>query len=432
MSEHTTNKPRPIPSHEMSDSGRRAMLAGIGGLAAGALLTGRAQAGPLDPPPGPIAPTGKPLTEVEPRVAINATNTPGDATSRFRITQPGSYYLTGNITGLVGQHGISVAASGVTIDLNGFLLRGLGSLHGNFDGINTEGIQSRITVRNGHLASMGRAGMNLPTHSLVQDISVQFCLGTGITVGASSQLHNCLVAENSAWGIVVADSCVVRACNAAENVVDGINASTNCVIEACTASGNGQEGICADSGSIVNGCCALGNAGSGILVQASSAIQCAAWNNDADGIRAELQSTVKDCRAGANSAFGIRTSFGGAVSGCAASENSSGGISAVSDAHLSSNTCDNNGGAGISITGSDNRIDGNHCTDNPIGLLVSSGGNIIIRNTCAGNTVVNWSLSINNHYGPIVNRVGVGTGAVSGNFAPSSLESTDPHANFTY
>ncbi|HRJ49802.1 MAG TPA: hypothetical protein PKU91_04680, partial [Phycisphaerales bacterium] len=81
-------------------------------------------AGPLDPPAGPVAGTYKTLTEVEPRIAINAVNTPGGANSLFRITQPGSYYLTGNITGVIGKHGIEIAASGVTIDLMGFDLQG--------------------------------------------------------------------------------------------------------------------------------------------------------------------------------------------------------------------------------------------------------------------------------------------------------------------
>ena len=90
-----------------------------------------ANAGPLAPPAGPIAPTNKTLAEVEPRIAINATNTPGDADSLFRIAAPGSYYLTGNITGVVGEHGIEIASSGVTLDLMGFELLGVaGSLDG--------------------------------------------------------------------------------------------------------------------------------------------------------------------------------------------------------------------------------------------------------------------------------------------------------------
>src|SRR4029079_14214982 len=75
--------------------------------------------GPLTPPGAP-APTMKTLDEVEPRIAVNSTNTPGDADSLDKITQPGSYYLTGNITGVFGKMGIEIAANGVTIDLMGF------------------------------------------------------------------------------------------------------------------------------------------------------------------------------------------------------------------------------------------------------------------------------------------------------------------------
>src|SRR5690606_18106937 len=93
------------------------------------ILAGAAVAGPLNPPAGPVAPTHKTLTEVEPRTPINAANTPGDADSVYRIFQPGSYYLTGNIVGQAGKRGIEIASSNVTLDLNGFALQGVpGSL----------------------------------------------------------------------------------------------------------------------------------------------------------------------------------------------------------------------------------------------------------------------------------------------------------------
>ena len=47
--------------------------------------------GPLTPPGAP-APTMKSLDQVEPRIAVNSTNTPGGADSLYKITQPGSYY----------------------------------------------------------------------------------------------------------------------------------------------------------------------------------------------------------------------------------------------------------------------------------------------------------------------------------------------------
>src|SRR5262245_4805347 len=79
-------------------------------------------AGPLNPPPGPVASTYKTLGEVEPRIAVNAVNTPGDAQAVFKITQPGSYYLTGNIAGVSGKSTIQIASDHVALDLGGFAI----------------------------------------------------------------------------------------------------------------------------------------------------------------------------------------------------------------------------------------------------------------------------------------------------------------------
>ncbi|MBC7772077.1 MAG: hypothetical protein H7210_06265, partial [Pyrinomonadaceae bacterium] len=131
----------------------RTAIVGVSSLvvAFAGIIAYTAWAGPLDPPAGPVTPTFKTLSEVEPRTAINTANTPGDADSRFKITQPGSYYLTGNITGVAAKSGIEIAASGVSLDLNGFDLVGVpGSLDGitlaanNFNG---------LEIRNGSVRS---------------------------------------------------------------------------------------------------------------------------------------------------------------------------------------------------------------------------------------------------------------------------------------
>ncbi|MBK7403312.1 MAG: hypothetical protein IPJ41_01430 [Phycisphaerales bacterium] len=130
----------------------------IGSTSAAVLLAGAALlfAGPLDPPSGPVSGTYKTLTEVEPRIAISSANTPGDATSLYKITKPGSYYLTGNVTGKSGRYGIYIEADKVTIDLSGFTLSGVA---GSLDGIQGyEGIRD-TTIRNGAVSGWARSGI---------------------------------------------------------------------------------------------------------------------------------------------------------------------------------------------------------------------------------------------------------------------------------
>src|SRR3954470_21985484 len=81
-------------------------------------LAAGGRAGPLNPPAGAVAPTMKTLQDVEPRTPIQSLS--GSAAASYVITQPGSYYLTGNIVRTPNKHGIQVLADNVTIDLAGF------------------------------------------------------------------------------------------------------------------------------------------------------------------------------------------------------------------------------------------------------------------------------------------------------------------------
>jgi hypothetical protein len=160
--------------------------------------------GDLNPPAGSVAATGKRLTEIEPRIAINATNTPGDADSVFRIAQPGSYYLTGNITGVAGKHGIEIAASNVSIDLNGFVVDG-GGVIGSLDGIRTSlSALSALTITNGKVSNWGRDGINLATtssnSSLVERVEAIGNGGNGMQIGLTSVIDRC-TAGRTARGV---------------------------------------------------------------------------------------------------------------------------------------------------------------------------------------------------------------------------------------
>ena len=318
-------------------------------LSALALLItgGLLYAGPLDPPTGPITSTYKTLTEVEPRTAINATNTPGDADSLFKITLPGSYYLTGNITGVVGRHGIEIVASGVTLDLNGFELRGVA---GSLDGMSTtvSGL-TNIGVVNGSVRTWGGDGIDLgsmtATNCRVDGVRASGNAGTGIRVGETTGVTNCEASNNVGSGIAAGGRCVISACSATGNTTHGISGAFSCVVNACAATSNGGNGI------------ALGGA--------SSVANCSSSFNTGTGIFADGSSTVSLCSSSVNGGNGIRSSFGSIIVGNICRQNGNG----ASD------------GAGIHVTGFHNRIEGNNCSTADCGIDVDLGGNIIIKTT---------------------------------------------------
>ncbi len=359
----------PLP-HLPTD--RRAILAGIGGLAAGAVFASRAHAGPLNPPPGPIAPTPGP----EPRIAINATNTPGDANSVFRITQPGSYYLTSNITGVAALHGIEIASSGVTLDLMGFALIGV---PGSANGINMNSFRDTVVIRNGHVFDWSGSGLR-----------------TRIDNGAIEGVH-CY--SNTGWGFDNTGSFSFR-------------------FSGCSALGNGSD---------------IAPTGGFRVGDATSLTDCQARNNAGAGFVLEGASSISGCLAAGNADVGILAVSNGLIIDCTTSNNERGGIEVGSNSLVRGNLCSANGfavsGFGMRITGVDSRVEENNCVSNRIGIECTGIGNFIARNTCSGSSQLNWSIAAGNKC-LVVN--GVDSGAISGNSGGVSPGSTDPSANYTY
>ena len=111
----------------MNDIERRTLLgaAGIGAIAALA-KGGGGGGGPLDPPVGPIAPSGHTLDDIHNRIPTGSTL--GAYDSRIPLVTPGihnsgSYVLTRDIN-LSSSGTFTINADNVTLDLNGFNIRG--------------------------------------------------------------------------------------------------------------------------------------------------------------------------------------------------------------------------------------------------------------------------------------------------------------------
>ncbi|MBX3323192.1 MAG: right-handed parallel beta-helix repeat-containing protein [Phycisphaeraceae bacterium] len=373
-------------------------------------------AGPLNPPAGSVQSTYKTLVEVEPRIAINAVNTPGDADSVFRISQPGSYYLTENIFGAAGMLCIEVAADDVTIDLNGMTIRGHTA---SFGGIIGDGARSNITVRNGTIRSIGNGvglgytaagsrgwevenvsvlnngndGMRLPGASIVRSSRAAFNAGYGIRSLDSSQVFDCISEQNSVAGVFVLNSSIVSRTIARSNSNNGIDASGDGTrVLDCTSTNNSGHGIVGLNGSVITSCVVRSNSLNGITANSSSLIE----NNS--------------------------VTFNGGH-----------GISFLGNCTVRENVSNSNGqstlGAGIFTSGFRSRIEGNVCNDNDYGIRVTAGTNFITRNTVSSNTTLNWDVVVGNRC--LVVQA-TNAGAISGNSGGTSPGSSDPNANFTY
>jgi parallel beta-helix repeat protein len=374
--------------------------------------------GPLTPPGAP-APTMKTLDQVEPRTPISSLP--------FNILQPGSYYLTTNLTGVSGWAGILINASGVTIDLMGFELVGV---PGSREGIHVPFDQKNIEIKNGTVRNWGRHGVNAwnADNSLLLNLRAytngwEAALQDGLSIGANSRVMDCVAENNQDDGINVGFGSTVSGCTARDNGSGGIFASAGSTVSGCTAYQNGSDGIFAGSGSTVSACTALENGGIGIFGGNGSTVSgCTAYQNGSDGIYASFGSAVSGCTARYNGGHGISVGNGSKVSGCTAYQNGGDGIlipgaSLVVGCNAYSN---GNGGdgAGIHVTSSDNRIEGNNCTQNDRGIDVDTSGNFIVRNTCSGNGT-NYDIAGTQTIGPIITATG-------------TITSTNPWANFSY
>jgi hypothetical protein len=221
-------------------------------LVAGAIARGTLADGGALEPPGAPAPGMKSLQEVEPRTPISSIP--------YTISQSGSYYLTQNVTANAAYDGITVSASDVTIDLNGYVLSGGGS---GIYGIKATGGTDRLTVHRGtisnwladgiaHYGQGGRFeelklvstqyGLNVFSTSIVRNVVATNNL-IGIFVwGNGSSIEANVLASNSVGGINVTGGYNrVESNNAVANSIGiEVSGSNNAVVRN-TATGNAQE-----------------------------------------------------------------------------------------------------------------------------------------------------------------------------------------------
>jgi hypothetical protein len=221
-----------------------ALLVTVCALGVVALYASRALGGPLDPP-GPVAST-QPL--VEPRIPISQ---PASAAGfPIVISQPGSYYLASNITGVTGKAGISITASHVELDLNGFHVAGVpGATNGiavpdfedglrihsgvirNWPGSGIEaGAASGGTFEDLQIFSNGATGISVGAGNVIRRVEARSHTGQGIqmtNVGSGGRIEDCVATFNGYGVHVNGNSVVVTGCVLTNNTVAGVDLGGN-------------------------------------------------------------------------------------------------------------------------------------------------------------------------------------------------------------
>lgn len=407
-------------------------------------------AGPLTPPNGAVQSTYKTLTDVEPRTAINVVNTPGDVGSVYRINVSGSYYLPANFFVTSGKTGILVAATGVTIDLNGFQITGLG---GAVAGVGaSSGSVTRVTVRNGRVLSCS-TGISLGANEKVAlaDMVVEGG-GTGMQVGDGARIDNCAANGSGGTGIALGAGGVVTGCAAADNSGAGFTYQGACALTACAARGNGGIGFSGGSlaAGVFSDCVALDNTNGFASGGTSTYVNCNARQNRGVGFSSGSEALIAtNCTAFDNAGSGFSTSLGqltnctaylngasgfvinqGMITGCTAISNGQYGIRSVGTTVVTRNSCASNASGGINIDSSNSRVEGNHVDGGAIGIQVNGSRNLVIGNACSATT--RYLIAANNVYGAIIDRTANAAAAASGSSAASTAGTTDPWANFAF
>lgn len=371
----------------------------VAAATAAGVLTLSAGADDLNPPAGPVAPTG----------ATSILEAP------FTITEPGSYRVARDLT--VGQavDGITISTSDVTLDLGGHTLDGQGiGVHG----IVVPGDRKNVVIRNGTLANWTSNGVFLSSSTgvdggILEDLRIRDVEGVGIRDSGGSPpgkitIRRCRVDGAGAQGIWVRDRAVIESCEVTpaagagvqlgahgvvsdsliyENTGDGITGGAHNTIRDTRIALNGGDGVSLGDDASIRRAEVEENDEVGIQAGDRSVIADSTVNgNGTDGVSADFNSSVARCTINGNGDVGARLSGGASISWCHVADNGGIGIRVTNRARVIHNTVSFNQGGGVLSSVGNHAIMDNSFFSNGGFAIDSQGpnGSLIIRNTNHG------------------------------------------------
>ncbi len=286
----------------------------------------------------------KTLAQVEPRTPI--------ASAPFTISVPGSYYLTTNLTTAV-SNAITIAVSGVTLDLNGFSIASTvaNAANGGYAILLNSGLRN-ITIANGFVeggVTNNGSGVysgsgfgygisysgSAPANVLVSRVSVAGCLYSGIylNTGDSTVVESCTVRTVGGYGICASTIKQSAAIDCGNMAIYGKQVSD------CRGQSSGSNsGVYATT---ALNCSGSSVGGSGIA--ATTALNCSGSSGSGYGVYAlTAQNCYGSCSSSGTGVFAGRTAVG-----CFGSSSTGTGLSAENAATC---TGSRSGGTAIQAT----------------------------------------------------------------------------------
>ena len=141
--------------------------------------------------------------------AVAGDVTPGDTPGfPVSIKEPGSYRLTSDLEPSPGVTGISITADDVTLDLNGFAVRGSGEVGSN-DGITF--VDQNVEIKNGSVSGFLRYGVfgisDQSSEARIIGVRSYGNFSTGIRLeGPAALVDRCNASANGAYGVWAPDN----------------------------------------------------------------------------------------------------------------------------------------------------------------------------------------------------------------------------------
>ncbi len=305
----------------------------------------------------------------------------------YTITQSGSYVLTRDLSVTANQTAITVSADYVTIDLNGFAIRGPNSCSyasgavtcsASGTGLGIGATTRRgVRVRNGTVSGTGAAGISLGPLGSVEGVVVRDTGGAGIRLEGDVNLMNTgLISDSTVRrsdddGIRCDHACIVDGSTVTETELDGIFLRSG-IARGNTVLSAGDDGLVIwGPGALIvgNSVNASWDAGIGVVIDSFAVLENTAQGNGLDG-----------------SGVGFSLGSGGLVAGNTVRANTSSGVSVIDRVLLVENMIGGNTGVGLA-GGAGTCYGHNTLQNNNAGGAQVSGSDVDQQaaNLCQGN-----------------------------------------------